>query len=59
MGETHEILHKEKLESCIDNLRDILNEMCSSLDACEVNIEKLNVSRQLDTLIVEYMRLEK
>lgn len=59
MGETHEILHKEKLENCINNLRDVLNEMCCSLDEGEVNIEKLTVSRQLDTLIVKYMRLKK
>ena len=49
MGETHEILHKEKLENCINDLRDVLNEMCCSLDEGEANIEKLTVSRQLDT----------
>jgi len=49
MGETHEILHKEKLENCINDSRDVLNEMCCSLDVGEVNIEKLTVSRQLDT----------
>ena len=59
MGEIHEVLHKEKLENCINNLRDVLNEMCCLLDEGEVNIEKLNVSRQLDAFIVEYMRLEK
>ena len=57
MEETTEILKVQKLENCINALREILNEMCCLIDDREVNIEKLNVSRQLDTLIVEYMGL--
>ena len=33
--------------------------MCGLIDERDVNKEKLNVSQQLDTLIVEYMGLEK
>jgi len=59
MEETFGFLHQQKLEASIDRLRDILNEMCCTIDEREVNIEKLNISQQLDTLIVEYMVLEK
>ena len=59
MEETTEILKGQKLENCINALRDILNEMCGLIDERDVNKEKLNVSQQLDTLIVEYMGLEK
>ena len=59
MEETSEISHKQKLKNSIDTLRDILNEKCCLIDGYQVNREKLNVSQQLDTLIVEYMRLEK
>jgi len=51
------ILQKQKLEISIDKLRDILNEMCCAIDEREVSMEKLDVSRQLDTLILEYMGL--
>lgn len=51
------ILHKQKLEINIDKLRDILNEMCCTIDERDVSMEKLDVSHQLDTLIVEYMGL--
>ena len=52
-------LYEDKLETCIDTLRDVLNEMCYTLDEHEMSIEKLIVSRQLDKLIVEYMVLKK
>jgi hypothetical protein len=52
-------LDEDKLETCIDTLRDVLNEMCCTLDNHEMSIEKLIVSRQLDKLIVEYMVLKK
>ena len=53
------ISHEQELETSIDALRDILNELCCTIDEWEVNIEKLNVSQQLDKLIVEYMGLKK
>lgn len=52
-------LDEDKLETCINTLRDVLNEMCCTLDEHEMSIEKLIVSRQLDKLIVEYMVLKK
>ena len=52
-------LPENKLEICIDTLRDVLNEMCCTLDDHGMSIEKLIVSRQLDKLIVEYMVLKK
>ena len=55
MDETLRLLNQQKLETSIDTLRDILNEMCCTIDEREVNIEKLSISQQLDTLIVEYM----
>jgi len=59
MDETLRLLNQQKLETSIDTLRNILNEMCCTIDEREVNIEKLTISQQLDRLIVEYMFLEK
>ncbi|MGV8980841.1 hypothetical protein [Clostridium sp.] len=56
---TSEILQEQDLNASIDKLRDILNEMCCTIDEREVNMEKLNVSHQLDMLIVKYMGLKK
>lgn len=52
-------LYEDKLESYIDALREVLNELCCTIDGPESNIEKLNVSCQLDKLIVEYMNIKK
>jgi hypothetical protein len=57
MQEIFEFSHRQKLETSIDKLRDILNEICCKIDEREV--EKLCISQQLDILIVEYMGLEK
>jgi len=54
-----EIFDEEKLKDCINNLRDVLNELCCAIDEGEVSIERLFVSRKLDELIVEYMNLKK
>ena len=51
-------LDEENLISCINALRDVLNEMCCTIDESEPSIEKLIVSRKLDQLIVEYMSLK-
>lgn len=58
MEETFGFLHQQKIEISIITLRDILNEMCCTIDEREVNIEKLNVSQQLDKIIIEYMSLK-
>ena len=59
MEETTKSLKAQKLENYINDLSEILNEICCLIDEGEVNIDKLNVSHRLDTLIVEYMELEK
>lgn len=59
MKEKFRLLHQKKLEISMDTLRDILDEMCCTIDEREVNIEKLTVSQQLDKVIVEYMSLKK
>jgi len=51
--------NEENLITCINKLRDVLNEMCCTINETEANIETLNVSRQLDQLIVEYMNIKK
>lgn len=53
------ILDQDKLKTCIDALRDVLNKMCYTIDEPEYNIEKLIISRQLDELIVKYMSIKK
>jgi hypothetical protein len=45
----------EDLKNRINNLRDVLNEICCTDSSTEVEEEKLGISRQLDALIVEYM----
>ena len=52
-------LQEEGLITCINTLRDVLNEMCCIIDNPTSSKEKLIVSRQLDELIVEYMYLKK
>ena len=52
-------LYEENLIACINKLRDVLNEMCCTIDKTEADIETLIVSRQLDQLIVEYMSIKK
>ena len=47
-----ENLDEEKLRTCINKLREVLNEI-------EPSLERLIVSQQLDKLIVEYMYLKK
>lgn len=46
----------ERLKKCIDELREVLNEMCMTLDEKVNNEERLIVSQYLDELIVQYMK---
>ncbi|WP_171903838.1 Spo0E family sporulation regulatory protein-aspartic acid phosphatase [Cellulosilyticum sp. I15G10I2] len=46
----------ERLNKCIDDLREILNEVCLMADDIKKHEEKLFISRCLDELIVEYMK---
>ena len=52
-------LYEENLIICINKLRDVLNEMCSTIDETEARMETLIVSQQLDELIVEYMSIKR
>lgn len=45
----------ERLKRQIDELREILNEICASSKGSEINREVLIISQSLDELIVEYM----
>jgi len=60
MNNLFDCSRKQELEDYIVTLRDILNEMCCTIEVDEyiVNIEMLKASRQLDKAIVEYMNLK-
>ncbi|OPJ54675.1 hypothetical protein CLORY_45220 [Clostridium oryzae] len=49
-------MKRHNLDCLIENLRDILNDICVTIDDVENDNEKLIVSRCLDELIVEYMK---
>ncbi|WP_298846734.1 Spo0E family sporulation regulatory protein-aspartic acid phosphatase [Clostridium sp.] len=60
MEETFKLSYQQELENSINILRDVLNEMCYAIydiDDIEINSKRLNVSQQLDILIVKYMIL--
>ena len=46
----------EDLTNRINNLREVLNEICCADADVETKEERLAVSRSLDKLIVEYMK---
>jgi len=46
----------EELNKRINELRDILNEICCTAQNDEIQEERLTASRNLDILIVEYMK---
>lgn len=46
----------EDLDKRINELRDILNEICCSEQSTKVQEERLITSRDLDELIVKYMK---
>lgn len=46
----------DELDKYIDDLRDVLNEICVTIDETDGANEKLIVSQFLDELIVEYMK---
>lgn len=52
-----EKMNLDKLQKSINELRDVLNEICASADENENADAKLFVSRCLDELIVEYMNI--
>jgi hypothetical protein len=46
----------ESLDTRINSLRDVLNEICCTELNDEVNEQRLLISRELDGLIVRYMK---
>ena len=46
----------EELNNRINDLRDVLNEICCTDPNTEAQEERLNISRYLDELIVKYMK---
>lgn len=50
-------IEKEEIERHIDELRDVLNEICSTVQETEGLKKRLILSRQLDELIVQYMNI--
>jgi hypothetical protein len=49
-------IQTERLKVRINNLREVLNEICSTTEDTENNKKRLIVSRCLDELIVKYMK---
>lgn len=51
-----DIIDIEELTNRIDEVRDVLNEICITIDENENKEDILNVSEYLDRLIVAYMK---
>jgi two-component system, cell cycle response regulator len=49
-------LELERINKNIEELRDILNEICCTITEDEKYKERLTVSEALDELIVQYMK---
>lgn len=49
-------LQLNKLNEGIEELRTVLNEICSTVEESVKDKERLDVSKCLDELIVEYMK---
>lgn len=54
--ETNENISKDELEKHIEELRDILNKICATAQDAEGMKKRLNISEDLDQLIVKYMK---
>lgn len=53
--QTNEDMDKEEIAKNIDELRDVLNEICVKAQGTEQLEKRLIVSELLDKLIVKYM----
>ena len=53
--EIKEHIEEEELKKDIEELRDVLNEICATDEDAEQLKKRLSVSRQMDKLIVKYM----
>lgn len=49
----------EHINNEIENLRIVLNEICASIDDESVTEEILDISRQMDKLIIDYIEAKK
>ena len=55
--EINENIDKKEIERNIEELRDVLNEICATDENLEGVKKRLIVSEQLDRLIVKYMNV--
>ena len=55
--EINENIHKEEIEKRIDELREVLNEICVTAEDTETLKKRLIVSQHLDQIIVQYMNM--
>ena len=53
--ESNENIHKDELKKQIDELRDVLNEICVTAQDTEGLKKRLLVSEHMDQIIVQYM----
>jgi hypothetical protein len=49
----------EHINNEIENLRIVLNEICASIDDESLTEEILDISRQMDKLIIDYIEANK
>jgi uncharacterized protein YhaN len=49
-------LQLNRINKGIEELREILNEICATLEEKGNDMERLEISKRLDELIVEYMK---
>ncbi|MFL0248523.1 Spo0E family sporulation regulatory protein-aspartic acid phosphatase [Candidatus Clostridium stratigraminis] len=49
-------LQLNRLNEGIEELREVLNEICSTVEENEKDKKRLDISKTLDELIVEYMK---
>jgi len=54
--EVNENLDKDELKRYIDELRNVLNEICATTENSKGLEERLIISQHLDHAIVEYMK---
>jgi len=54
--EVNRNVDKDELKKHIDELRDVLNEICATTENSKGLEERLLVSQHLDQIIVQYMK---
>ena len=56
--EINKNIDKEELKKYIDELRDVLNEICVTAKDTEALKKRLIISEQMDQIIVQYMNMD-